>query len=175
MSMLVYPDAKHTEWIAWKTITKKSAVIEPNRYRSTAERFAEYTSTLPSLRISPLHVSLRPLHYNRHSSPKPLNANLVIQLPPFSGSLKSRHTTAHMPNSRNLHRDSIFSTRDIKSETIPRANFIISRDNITNKGNSTQKIKRFLKARSSLKQKLEGIIGVRLLNDLSVDAKNIRQ
>ena len=169
--MLVFPDTKHTEWIAWKKITKKPAGIEPNRHRSTAERFAEYTSTLPSLNISPLHMSLRPLHSHRHSSPRPLNANLLIQLPPFSGSLKSRHTATNIPNSRNFHRDSIYSAKDVKSETIPRANFIIPRDTTANKGNSTRKIKRFLKVRKNLKQKLEGIVGVKLLNDLSIDGE----
>lgn len=165
MSILLFPDSKRTEWIAWKKISRKSGGIEPGRFRCTSERFSEFNSTLPSLNISPLHITLRPVLTNKRSSPRPLNSNLLIQLPPFSGSLKSRHTATILPNGKNFAKDT--TTRGMSSEFIPRANFLLTRDSVASKINSKRKIKRFLNARNNFKQKLEGIIGVRLLTDSS--------
>ena len=171
MSILIFPDEMHTEWIAWKKISKKSAGIETSRFRSTSERFSQFNSTLPSLNISPLNVSIRPLHNNRNSCPRPLNSNLLIQLPPFSGSLKSRHTAMILPDGRNLQKVNIYATKDIKNDLLQKSNFFYTKDN-TSKTYSKRKIKRFLKVKNHFKQKLEGIIGIKLLNEINGDSKD---
>ena len=171
-SILVFPDEKNTDWIAWKKITKKSGGIESSRFRCTSERFPKYNNTFPSLSISPLTVSIRPLHYKRNSLARPVNSNLLISLPPFSGSLKSRHTANIIPDCRIYNKETLYNSeilsrnKEFKTKFLLRESFLLGKN--SSKQVSQRKIKRFLKKNNNFKPKLEGIIGIRLLNGLII-------
>lgn len=163
MSRLVFPDENNTEWIAWNKLSKKSTGIEQSHFRWTSERFSDCSSTLPSIKIAPLNISSKPLKDTRKSYPKPTNSSLVIQLPPFSGSIKSRNTISLYTRSKNFTRELPSSHLQSLSDSIPKANFLGLRSKYNER--LKKKNKRLRKYVLESNQKLSGVIGVGLLND----------
>lgn len=172
MSRLVFPDENNTEWIAWKKISKKSTGIEQSHFRWTSDRFSEYSTTLPSINISPLNISLKPLKETRKSCPRPINSDLVIQLPPFTGSIKSRNTINLFTRSKNLTRELPSSNLQFLSDSIPKANFLGFRNKYKDK--LKKKNKRFTRYVQDGNQKLSGVIGVGLLNDNNTNLEEVQ-
>lgn len=160
--MVVYPDETNTEWISWKKITRKSGGVDISHFRWTSERFSDLPSNFPSLSISPLHISHQPFKLTRRSCPKPLNPTLFAQLPPFTGSIKARNTTAFMnrpKQSKNFSR----SFHNASSEMISKTVFSVIKKE--SKQRIPKKLKKNLRFFPTNKQKLEGIIGKRMLVD----------
>ena len=166
MSILVYPDINNTEWISWKKLTKKAGKVDNMHFRWTSERFSDYSTTLPSLSISPLSISHKPVRTAYRSLSTSNNPTLFAQLPPFTGSIKARNTA--MFSSRLKHTKDFSRTfHNASSELIPKPNFFQLK-----KQKSRTKIPRKFRKFEKLiiqKQKLEGIIGKRLTRDTFFD------
>ena len=163
MSILVFPDESNTEWISWNRLSKKSAGIENSHFRWTAEKFCDYSTTLPMINISPLNLVLKPLKETRKSCPRPINSGLVIPLPPFSGSVKSRNSINSYSRPKNFTRE-VNQTKEVSlSDSIPKANFL--RMMAKEKTGNVKKIRKISKYVSIHRQKLDGIVGVKLLAD----------
>ena len=160
--MVVYPDETKTEWISWRKITRKSGGVDISHFRWTSERFSDVPSNLPSLSISPLHITHQPFKLTRRSCPKPLNPTLFAQLPPFTGSIKARNTTAFMNRPKQIKNFSR-SFHNASSEMINRTALLVRKKE--SKHRIPKKLKRNLRFFPSNKQKLMGIIGKRMLVD----------
>ena len=112
------------------------------------------------------------MHYKRNSLARPVNSNLLISLPPFSGSLKSRHTANIIPDCRIYNKETLYNSeilsrnKEFKTKFLLRESFLLGKN--SSKQVSQRKIKRFLKKNNNFKPKLEGIIGIRLLNVLII-------
>lgn len=166
--MLVYPDKSNTEWISWKKITRKSGGVENFHFRWTSERFCSITSNLPSLSISPLHIShtKKPFKSVRDSYPNTFNATLSVQLPPFTGSIKARNTAAFINRPRQC-KDFSKTFHNASSEMIGRNVFLKKKNK--SKQRIQKKFKKNLRLFPKNKQKLEGIIGKRMFIDSFCD------
>ena len=163
MSILVFPDGKNTEWISWNRLSKKSARIENGHFRWTSEKFCDYSNTLPVINISPLNLALKPLKEARKSCPRPFNSGLVIPLPPFSGSIKSRNNINSYSRPKNFTREVSQNKEFLLSDSIPKANFL--RFMTKEKGENNKKIRKISNYARIHRQRLEGIVGVKLLSD----------
>ncbi|OMJ92378.1 hypothetical protein SteCoe_4934 [Stentor coeruleus] len=164
MSRLIFPDSSKTEWIAWKKIGKRSVGIENSKFRWTSEKLTDYSSTLPFISISPLNIVSKPLKTTRKSCPRPFNQELLIELPPFSGSIKTRNIANLFSRSKNQGHEISNKFINTNSELVPKANFNV-KPKSKSKNTSKRKIRYFLKGISNKNNKLEGIIGTKLLNE----------
>lgn len=164
MSRIVFPDTTKTEWIAWKKIGKRSAGIENSKFRWTSERFSDNSTTLPFINISPLNIGNKPLKTTRKSCPRTINHGLLIELPPFSGSIRARNITNLFTRIKNPSQDVPNNLSSARSELVPKANFLI-KPKSKSKNISKKKIKKIIRNATNKNDKLEGIIGIKLLHD----------
>lgn len=164
MSRLVFPDSSNTEWIAWKKIGKRSAGIESSKFRWTSEKLTDYSSTLPFINISPLNIVSKPLKTTRKSCPRPFNQELLIELPPFSGSIKTRNIANLFSRSKNPGQEISNKLTNAHSELVPKANFNV-KPKSKSKSTSKRKIRNFLRNTGNKNDKIEGIVGTKLLNE----------
>ncbi|OMJ68041.1 hypothetical protein SteCoe_34630 [Stentor coeruleus] len=164
MSRIVFPDTTNTEWIAWKKIGRRSAGIENSKFRCTSERFSDNSTTLPFINISPLNIGNKPLNTTKKSYPRTINHDLLIKLPPFSGSIKARNITNLFTKIKNPGQDVSNNLSSARSELVPKANFLI-KPKSKSKNISKKKIKKIIRNSINKNDKLEGIIGIKLLHD----------
>lgn len=166
MSILVYPDINNTEWISWKKLTRKTGKVDNTHFRWTSERFSDYSTTLPSLSISPLSISHKPAKTAFKTLSTSTNPMLFAQLPPFTGSIKARNTA--MFSSRLKHNKDLSRTfHNASSELIAKATFSQLKKP-KSRAKIPKKVRKFEKLISQ-NQKLEGIIGKRLARDTFFD------
>ena len=166
MSILVYPDINYTEWISWKKLTRKIGKKENLHFRWTSERSSDYSTTLPSLSISPLSISHKPVRTAFKTSSTFTNPMLFAQLPHFTGSIKARNTA--MLTSRLKHnKDFSRSFNNLSSELIPKSIFFQLKKQ-KSRVKILKNVRKFEKL-TTRNQKLEGITGKRLVRDTFFD------
>lgn len=160
MSAFIFPDKDNTQWIAWKKVKQKSKGVGYSKTKCVPERILDSPVGLPSLNVSPLNLSQKPLKSVKHSYPKEFDSKLVTQLPPFSRSLKSRYKSSVLSNH---DQNETWLAKNVKSERAYH-NILLIKNKKEPKKESIKRIKRSYKKLDIIKPKLEGIVGTNFFN-----------